>query len=903
MRGLLEWARRLWGTLRRSRPDTDIEEELKLHLELARESRQAHASAEAARAMRVQIGGVTQAMDAMRDQRGLPWLEALGADLRYAIRLLRRTPVFTAVAILCLALGIGANAAIFSVLDAIVLRPLPVAHPEALVQLNYTVPTDRSHGWNSYFDYPNLAQFRAETKTLSGVYGGTSLQQVNVTLDGQSALAVCDAYTASMFSVLGLTPELGRFFTDQEDRDDGAVAVISDRYWRSRFGADPSVVGRAISINDVAFTIIGVAPRGFEGSLVGGSRDVWLPLHAINRFKPDPGRWVAPFTSWLTVVGRVRDGVTAQQAQSELDLLYRRLIAQQLVALSRPPTEFQREMVRDSHLFLHSARTGVNSALQQTYGTPLELLLTVAAIVLLIACANVANLMLARASHRRHEIAVRMALGSGRGRLVRQLLTESLLLAAAGGVAGLALAWWGGTALVRMVASSDVPLALDVRPDWRVVVFTAAATFIAAILFGLVPAIRGTRVDPGPVMKDGERGSVVGPRRLDRALVVVQVALSVVLISAAVMFMRSLQKLRAVDVGYQRENVLMFSTDAHMVGYSKEQTAPVYGLLLERLAGLPGVESASASIVRPIDDRIYLVDGIDSIDGRRLTDRERIKIAWNSVAPGYFSTIGIPFLLGRDFDATRDTCAFMCIVIDESLARQAFPGQNPIGHRLSDAEIIGVVKDTHYNGIQDQPRPVVYRPLLHAVGPYNSASWMNGGVSFELRYRADSRLIDDVRQAVASVNPTLPVFRIKTLEAQTDDSLLRERLLVALSNAFGGLALVLACLGLYGLMAYSVARRTAEIGVRMTLGASRREIAWLVLRGSLMLVVIGAVVGVPLALWASHFVQSLVFDVTPAEPLLTIAPVVLMIVIAGVAGFLPARRASRIDPALALRCE
>jgi predicted permease len=426
---------------------------------------------------------------------------------------------------------------------------------------------------------------------------------------------------------------------------------------------------------------------------------------------------------------------------------------------------------------------------------------------------------------------------------------------------------------------------------------------VTGVLFGLAPAIRGTRIDPGPAIKDGGRGSVAGPRRLDHVLVAAQVALSIVLVSGAAMFTRSLQKLRDVDVGYDRANVLMFSTDAALAGYPKERAALVYRQILEKLSRLPNVHSTTASVVRPVDDQFYLVDRVDSIDGRPLPERDYIKVAWNSVAPGYFSTVGIPVMLGRDFDVNHDSCAFMCIVINESLARKAFPDQNPVGHRLSDAEIVGVVRDSHYNGIQDRPQPVIYRPLFQPVGAFNAAGWINGGVSFELRYRTESGLIDEARQAVASVDGALPIFRVKTLQRQTDDSLLRERLLVVVSNGFGVLALALACLGLYGLMAYAVARRTPEIGVRMALGAQRLEIVWLVIRGSLGLVMAGAAVGIPLALWASGFAHSLLFDVSPTEPLTIAAPVVVMLVVAGIAGYLPARRAGRVDPAVALRCE
>ena len=357
-------------------------------------------------------------------------------------------------------------------------------------------------------------------------------------------------------------------------------------------------------------------------------------------------------------------------------------------------------------------------------------------------------------------------------------------------------------------------------------------------------------------------------------------------------------------MGYDRENVLMFSTDAGLAGYPKERAATLYRLILEKLSRLPGVESAAASVVRPIDDQFYLVDGVDSIDGRRLPERDHIRVAWNSIAPGYFSTIGTPFTLGGDFDPGRDACAFMCIIINESLARKAFPAQNPIGHRLSDAEIIGVVRDSHYNGIQDQPRPVIYRPLFQPVGAFNSAAWINAGVSFELRYRVESGLVDEARQAVASVDRALPIFRIKTLQAQTDDSLLRERLLVALSNAFGGLALVLACLGLYGMLAYTVARRTAEIGVRMALGASKREVLLMVLRGSMRMVLVGVVIGFLVSLALPRLVTAAFQDVhmTHRNWILAATPLAVILV-ALASSYLPARRARKVDPNVALRYE
>ncbi len=886
--------------------ERDLKRELQNHLDLETEEfQQAGLTPDRARyAAQRALGNSTLIQEVTREMWGFMSIDRFRQDLRYATRSLLHSPAYSAVAVFSLALGIGANAAIFSLLNAVVLRPLPVPDPQQLVQLTYTMPTDQAENWNSYFGYPQLERLRAQTQTLSGVFSGVGLGLVNVGVRGNTGTAQGDAYTDNFFSVLGLTPQAGRFFAAGEDQDDASVAVLSDRFWRSRFAADPSIVGQAITINQLPFTVIGIAPRGFTGLYVGASRDLWVPLHALSRLKPDPKRWQTPFTSWLLIAGRLRPAIPRQQAEAELDLLYRRHLAEQLAASDRRASLFEQRLVRDSHLVLRSAATGTVSSLRHDYELPLKLLLGVAGVVLLISCANVANLVLARASHRRREIALRMALGSGRLRVVRQLLTESLLLSFGGGIAALAIAKWGVAALVRMISTGDTPLPLDVHPDWRVFSFTATVSLASGILFGLAPAIRGTRVDPGPALKGGARGAATHSRTLDRALVIAQVTLSLVLVTGAGLFTRTLQNLRSVNVGYDRENILMFAADAKLAGYPKERAGAIYQQIADKVAALPGVQSSSASVVRPIDDQYYLVDRVRNIDGRDLPENDTIQVAWNASSPGYFATVGIPILRGRDFDLRPGACAFMCILVNESMARKAFPNENPIGHRMDDAEIIGVVADTHYNGIQDQPRPVIYRPLFQIQGNMNPAMWVGGGgISFELRYRADTGLIDAVRQAVASVDRNLPIFRIKTLRAQTDDSLMRERLLATISNFFGVLAMLLACLGLYGLMAYAVARRTAEIGVRMALGANRGQIVWLVLRGTLWLVGAGIALGIPLSLWASRYAKSLLFEVSAADPLLLAVPVAALLAVAAIAAWLPARRAAKVDPLVALRYE
>jgi predicted permease len=470
------------------------------------------------------------------------------------------------------------------------------------------------------------------------------------------------------------------------------------------------------------------------------------------------------------------------------------------------------------------------------------------------------------------------------------------VLASIAGTLALALAWWGSAALVRMISTGDSPMPLDVHPDWRVFGFTAAASLLTGILFGLAPAIRGTRVDPGPAMKEGARDSGRSSRVLDRILVVAQIALSLVLITGAGLFIRSLQKLWSLDVGYDRENVLMFSVDAGLAGYPSDRVAAIYRSILDKMKTLPDVQSASASVVRPVDDHFYLIDRVSEVDGRKLPERESIRVAWNAIGPGYFSTISTPILLGRDFDLRDNETAPKVVIVNESLAARAFPNQNPIGRRLGLATIVGVVKDALYNGARDKPRPVLYYPLFQQAFRWEF-------VSFELRYRSHASLLDQVRREVASVDRNLPIFRARTLKAQSEQSMLKERLLAMLSSFFGVLALLLACLGLFGLMAYTVARRTAEIGIRLALGARGGQVMWLVLRETLCLSLAGIAVGIPLALWGARYAKSLLFEMSTVDPLSIAGAIALLIIVAVLAGYIPARRATLVDPTVALRYE
>jgi len=646
--------------------------------------------------------------------------------------------------------------------------------------------------------------------------------------------------------------------------------------------------------------VIGVTPAEFSGIFVGSSPDIWVPLETLDRLKPDSKRWTEAFSTWMLIAARVRPGISREQAQAELDLIHRQFLADRLSNSGLSGLENVQRFTRESRLLLRPAASGMASGLRDRYALPLKLLMGVAGIVLLVACANIANLLLARASHRRREIALRLALGATRGRLVRQLVTESMVLAVSGGLLATPMSWWGSSVLVSMISTGDSRAPLTVDPDWRILAFTAAVSLITGILFGLAPAIRSTRADPGPVMKEGLRQAGRSNHTLDRALVMLQVALSVVLVTGAGLFLRTLQNLWKVNIGYDRENVLMVSVDAKLAGYPTDRAGPIYGEILRRLQALPGVKSASASVVRPVDDQFYLLDQVNEIDGRRLPEQSAIRVAWNATSPGYFSTVSTPLILGRDFEARDNETAPKVVIVSESLAKSAFRNENPIGHRLGEATIVGMVKDSLYNGARDQPRPLLYHPLFQH-GRDQEYRW--GFVSFELRYASLSNLLTEARREIAAVDPNLPVFRAKTLVAQAEQSLMKERLLATLCSFFGTLVLLLACVGLYGLMAYAVARRTAEIGIRVALGAPRDHIMWLILRETLWLTLAGIAAGVPLALWTAGYAKSVLFGISPADPLTIAGTIVLLLSVAALAGYLPARRALRVDPVVALKYE
>jgi predicted permease len=881
---------RLRGLFSKGSFERELEEELDAHITMHVDDniRAGMTPDEARRQAILALGGIEQTKERYRDRRGVPIVAHFAQDLRYGLRAIRKNPGFGAVAVLTTALGIGANTAVFTLLNAAILRPLPVHDANQLVYLQ--------GGGNSYFSYPLFERLRARTRTLDGVFATTFLERVNVVADGHATVASGTLVSGDYFGVLSLAPYLGRVLTPDDDRAGNPVAVISYGFWRSRFAADPAIVGKSVALNSVPVTIVGVTPLRFFGVTVGRSSDLTLPMRFRDRLYTGSGWWDQPFITWLQIVARLRPGVSRDDARAELDGIYR----QSLAEFATTASETDRRIAHESHMEVLPASTGLASGVQR-FAPALRFLMWIAAVVLLIACANVANLLLARSEARQREIAIRLALGASRARLIRQFLTESALVGAAGGALGLLFAIWGSQALTRMVSAAPIPMLLDAAPDWRVLGFTAVVSVATVLLFGLAPAWGATASNRNAGLSGLRSGPGTSRLGWNRTLVASQVALSLVLVIAAGHFIRTVNNLLAVDAGYSRQNVLMFSTDPSLLRYDATQTRALCDSILNATATLPGVSRATASFVRPIDSGIYLVGGIGFIDARTLDVDHRIRFAFNVVSPGYFSGLDVPLLMGRDF-GTQDTADSPKVaIVNETMARQLFSGNNPLGRQFGDSAsevfvVAGVVKDTKYANLLDAPRGLVYFPI-------NQTTW-GSQVTFLLRYTgAVGPLTEAVRRKVAAINPNLPIYRTNTLEFEARGSLLRQRLLAAVSMLFGATALLLACVGLYGLMSFSVARRSKEIGVRMALGAGRSGVRWMIVRDSLRLIGVGIVIGVPSAILLMRLARSFLFGLTTSDPLTLATAVVILAAVALSAAYVPARRASHVDPMVALRIE
>jgi predicted permease len=905
----------LWRNLfHKPRREQELTEEIDAYLELLIEQKieQGLAPEEARRAALIELGGREQVKERVREVSAGHFLETLWRDLRYALRMLRHNPGFAAVAVLSLALGIGANTAIFSLMDAVLLRMLPVKNPEQLLFVERSgAPSSPKRGGNlSYASHAFFEQLRAQREMLAGVCTFVGNLRINVVVDGQAEAADAQRVSGGFFAVLGVKALLGRTIIEEDDQVPGGhpVIVISHHYWQRRFARDPAIVGKSITVNGHPFTIIGVTPPDFFGVTVGEAPDLWAPIMMDAQLRPgrsNDGNFNYPVGA---VLARLKPGATEQQASAMLT----RLFQQSLLAASGSHVSPERQQaLRQQSITLTPASQGLSS-LRAQFSEPLRILMAVVGLILLIACANVANLLLARATARRKEIAVRLALGASRLRLIRQLLTESMLLALVGGALGLLFAWWSSGLLLALVGSGRNPAFVKLALDMRVLGFTAAVSLLAGILFGLAPAWRATHVDLTPALKESARSAVGGARLgLGKALVVAQVALSLLLLIGAGLFVRSLAKLKSLDAGIDQENVLLVSTDPRMIGYQGRQIADLYQGALERIKAIPGVRSASLSRNGLLSANASISSVV--IQGRAprpednflIQDGKRIGINAPfvcEVGPEFFETVGMTMLRGRGFTAQDSENAPKVAVINETFARYYFGDEDPLGRRLvrygnSEIEIVGVVKDAKYESLREQTPRTFYVPYLQEVG-----SWID--TTFQIRTSSEpTRIIAAVREALREIDANLSLFNIKTLAAQVDETLVQERLIGTVSGFFGLLSLLLTCIGLYGIMAYAVNQQTQELGIRMALGARRSTVLLMVLRQGMRLVLLGVGLGLAVSLASTRIIASQLFDVTPTDPVTFVGVALLLLIVSLLACFVPARRATRVEPLVALRYE
>ncbi|MGH9309418.1 MAG: ADOP family duplicated permease [Vicinamibacterales bacterium] len=914
------WFRRLRGSLSGDRLDEAFDQEARFHLEqrideyVARGMSSEDAKREAIR----RFGNVTLARERTRDADSYSWVRDAGHDLRYGLRQLRRTPAHTTVSVLILAIGIGANTALFSVVDALLLRQLPVDAPEQLVLFNWlegrrnmrtgmdgvrTTDAETGRSTSTSFSYPTFLQLKQANQALVELFAFKGIQQLNTVVDDSAEIATGQYVSGNYYRGLGVGAILGRTIGDDDDRAGAApVATITHRYWQRRFDSDPAIVGRTLVVNRTAFTIVGVTPPEFAGVLeVTQSADITVAFAVEPLFEGADSDLNRPAFLWVQVMGRLKPGVSHAQAAVSLNGVMQRAMLgewQQSIAQSGQGSGVDSTRTLEDAPILRGTAGGQGLMdSRRRYAQPLLLLMGSGALVLLVTCMNLANLLLSRGAARHREIATRLALGASRGRLVRQLLTESLLLAIIGSTIGLAVAFWGQTILL-VWTPFDGPLQFDAALSWRTLGFSGAMALFTCVLFGLVPALRVTRTQVSQTTKR----AVGGVSLLARSLVVGQIAASLILLVAAALFVGTLRNLRSVDAGFNADRLLLFRIQPQLNGYQSTQLESLYARMIARIESVPGVRSATLSR-HPLLSFSRRADGV-IVEGS-VIGSSGAEI--NIVASGFFRTMEIPVILGRGFTERETGGAPRVAVVNELFATTHFPAGNPLGRRFwfgdvkdGDAiEIVGVTRDAKYTDLRNPTRPTVYVPLAQDVP---------GQANFAVRTAGEPlALAPAVRQALRDIDATLPLFAMKSQAAQAEESMAKEASFARLSTVFGSIALLLVAAGLFGTMSYAVVRRTSEIGVRMALGAGRAAVIRMILRDALLMSVAGIVVGIPAALAAGHALRAVLnevlFGLEPTNPVAIAGATAALILTALVAAFLPARAAARVDPIVALQSE
>jgi predicted permease len=903
---LSELLRRLWMLMRRRQFDAELEEEMRLHLEL-REQDQIQVGLsprEARQAASRRFGNATSLKEKSHMVWGWDWFESFVQDTAYGSRAMLRSPALTIVALLSLALGIGANTAIFSLLDAVMLRALPVRDPAQLILLGDGSTYGITNGFarTQLYSYPFYRQMRGENQVFSDTAAIFSMTNgVHGFVEGRTESEPMNVQLVSgtYFTTLGVRAFMGRTLNDADDNSEGdhPVAVISYAWWKRSLARDPEVLDSKLKLGTTTYNIVGVAPPDFFGTKVGEAPDIWVPLSMVKDLPPHFGGYKDNFSESLLIMARLKPGISISEATSNVNLLFRQIL------LGFPDAKLSQEKLQkldETKVPLTPMVTGLSS-LRRQFSEPLQILMAVVALVLLIACANIANLLLARSAARARELAVRQALGARRIRIIRQLITESLLLALAGGMLGVALASVANRLLLRMVSGGLDAIPLDVSIDTRLLLFTLAMTIATALIFGTIPAFRATRLQLTNTLKAG-RGpqGTIGKNLLAKALVISQVALSLVLMVGAGLFLRSLVNLNNVDTGFNKGNVLRLEVDSSSAGYTPGEPREVAlnQQIEERVSALPNVKTASFSAFT-FHEGTWNTNVV--VPGMHID--EDINVNHNVVGDGYLATMQIPLLVGRNFSSSDTSTSQHVAIISEHTAKTLFPLGNPIGRHFgladnkpeNDVTVIGVAKDVKFDDLAEEPVNLDYFP-------YTQHPWGFG--DFEVRYTGDfAPVAAAVQQTIHSIDRNLPITRVTTLDEQVARSITNQRLVAQLSTFFGLLAVFLSCIGIYGVMSYVVTRRTNEIGIRMALGAGRFNMLWMVLREILILVSIGVVIGVPVTLAGDRLVSNMLFGLRPTDPVTLVSATVILLIVAAIAGYLPARRASLVDPMVALRYE